>query len=537
MSSQPANLEENNGAALTITAATFLALTYVSVALRVYVRRWLTKSFLADDWLMLLSQANFTVSCTFILIGIPFGIGRHNKALSQRQEIEALKWQALATASYVSNMLFIKLSIAVFLLRLSGEKKYKYAIWASAAIVLVWSVVLFFWNIFQCSPVEAQWDYTIPGLKCVTSDQVVSAALALSAMTVLSDFFYALLPVPIIWRVKMTKQAKLTVMLILGLGVFASIATLIRLKFLADLNDTADILFAGTDAMVWTLIEPGVAIMATSLATIRPLLRKLRLPGFGSTGVTGRSGPTGGGGGYGPGRSGKSAALRSATNRSAATRGSSAMPGFGAADMPLEDLESARGGGGGSGGGSGVVVAAAATTTSSSSTTTAGKGVLVTKTTTVVTSIPSPAAPPPPPQQQQQQQQQHQRRSVGGVGGGWEARSGSDSDSTRGLATNPAASPTSETFMPGVEEYGGGGCLHGRSNSAAQQQQQQQQSQSQSRRPWDGAARQEAPQIPKIDVDFRHGSWPSPIGSEGGGGGGRSDAARRSSQFGVQHQP
>ncbi|KAL8342614.1 hypothetical protein RB598_004137 [Gaeumannomyces tritici] len=506
MSSQPVNLEENNGAALTVTAATFLALTYVSVALRVY--------------------ANFTVSCTFILIGVPFGIGRHNKALPQRQEIEALKWQALATASYVSNMLFIKLSIAVFLLRLSGENKYKYAIWASAAIVFVWSVVLFFWNIFQCSPVEAQWDYTIPGLKCVTSDQVVSAALALSAMTVLSDFFYALLPVPIIWQIKMTKQAKLTVMLILSLGVFASIATLIRLKFLADLNDTADILFAGTDAMVWTLTEPGVAIMATSLATIRPLLRKLRLPGFGSTGVTGRSGPTGGGY-YGPGRSGKSAALRSATNRSAATRGSRAMPGFGAADMPLEDLESARGGGGGGGGG---VVVAAATTTSSSSTT-AGKGVLVTKTMTVTT-IPSPAASPPPPQQQQQQQ--HQRRSVGGVGGGREARSGSDSDSdsTRGLATNPAASPMSETFMPGVEEYGGGR-LHSRSNPAAQQQQQQQ---SQSQRPWDGAARQEAPQIPKIDVDFRHGSWPSPIGSEGGGGGGRSDAARRSSQFGVQHK-
>lgn len=199
MSSQPVNLEENNGGALTLTAATFLSLTYVSVALRVYVRGWLTKSFLADDWLMLVAQANFTVSCTFILIGVPAGIGRHNRALPQRQEIEALKWQALATASYVSNMLFIKLSIAVFLLRLSGEKKYKYAIWVSAAIVFVWSVILFFWNIFQCSPVEAQWDYTIPDLKCVTSDQVVSAALALSAMTILSDFFYALLPVPIIW--------------------------------------------------------------------------------------------------------------------------------------------------------------------------------------------------------------------------------------------------------------------------------------------------------------------------------------------------
>jgi hypothetical protein len=36
--------------------------------------------------------------------------------------------------------------------------------------------------------------------------------------------------------------------------------------------------------MVWTLVEPGVAITAASLITIRPLLRALNLTGFGSTG-------------------------------------------------------------------------------------------------------------------------------------------------------------------------------------------------------------------------------------------------------------
>lgn len=32
--------------------------------------------------------------------------------------------------------------------------------------------------------------------------------------------------------------------------------------------------------MVWTLVEPGVAIVASSLVTIRPLLRQMRLKGF-----------------------------------------------------------------------------------------------------------------------------------------------------------------------------------------------------------------------------------------------------------------
>ena len=44
---------------------------------------------------------------------------------------------------------------------------------------------------------------------------------------------------------------------------------------------------AGTTAMVWTLVEPGVAISAASLITIRPLLRALNFKGFDSTSPSG----------------------------------------------------------------------------------------------------------------------------------------------------------------------------------------------------------------------------------------------------------
>ncbi|OTA99639.1 hypothetical protein M426DRAFT_253773 [Hypoxylon sp. CI-4A] len=278
-----------------------------------------------DDWIMLAAQANFTVSCVLILLGVSDGLGRHNKSLDQYHEIEALKYQALATATYVLNMWLIKLSIGIFLLRLASQKRYRYILYGSIFVVTIWSIVLFFWNIFQCSPVPAQWDYTIladdPTSRCVSAEEIVNAAYALSVMSILSDWMYALLPIPMLWKVKMTTQAKMTVVVVLGLGVFASIATLVRLKFLADLIDLADILHAGTDAMVWTLIEPGVAIVASSLVTIRPLLRQWRIKGFGSSG---QSRPTAPFNSYGQSR----------TNRS------NPMPAFGSADVTLVDVES-----------------------------------------------------------------------------------------------------------------------------------------------------------------------------------------------------
>lgn len=69
--------------------------------------------------------------------------------------------------------------------------------------------------------------------------------------------------------------------------------------------------------MVWTLIEPGVAIIASSLATIRPLLRRMRIRGFESTDRT-------------PSNTG---AASTHTKRTA-----SSMPGYGPNDVSLSEV-------------------------------------------------------------------------------------------------------------------------------------------------------------------------------------------------------
>lgn len=80
--------------------------------------------------------------------------------------------------------------------------------------------------------------------------------------------------------------------------------------------------------MVWTLVEPGVAIVAASLATIRPLLRAMRVRGFDSTDHT-----------YGSGRSANSRTPKRASAHPGAAVIGSAMPGYGPDDVSLHDVE------------------------------------------------------------------------------------------------------------------------------------------------------------------------------------------------------
>ncbi|KJZ68982.1 hypothetical protein HIM_11623 [Hirsutella minnesotensis 3608] len=278
------DISEDTSPALIITCAVLLPLTWLAVGLRVYVRAWITKSFKLDDWFIVIAQFTFTVVCALILEGVRDGLGKHNTALASDKLILSIKISGLTpTRIYILDMIFVKLSIGIFLLRLAVWTAYKWILRICLVVFALWGLGLFFWNTFQCNPVEKLWDFRIQYGYCASPDAIVSWAIALSVLNIVSDWVYALLPVPMVWNIKMTKQAKITVIFLLGLGIFASIATVVRFKYLHGLHQWNDLSYSLTDAVVWTLIEPGVAILATSLATIRPLLRIFQIKGFRSS--------------------------------------------------------------------------------------------------------------------------------------------------------------------------------------------------------------------------------------------------------------
>ncbi|RDW59065.1 hypothetical protein BP5796_11989 [Coleophoma crateriformis] len=287
------DLTANRGSQLVTVSIAFTVLVWIAVSLRCYVRLLLIREFKLDDWFILVATSGFTVMTSFIFVGVQYGLGMHNQALPLKKEILALKYQALATIVYIADMAFLKVSIAIFLLRIAVSSRYIWILRVSIGIVVTWTTAIFLYNVFQCTPVQGQWDITI-GAKCVSGSSYVSAAYAFSILAVLSDWLYALIPIPMIWKVKMNTQTKFSVMVILALGIFASVATLVRLVYLANVANFDDILYTATDTMLWTIAEPGIGIIAASVMTLRPLLRAMKVSGFSTAEPSGKSN-TGGG--------------------------------------------------------------------------------------------------------------------------------------------------------------------------------------------------------------------------------------------------
>ncbi|KAH6954686.1 hypothetical protein DER45DRAFT_314566 [Fusarium avenaceum] len=254
---------------------TFWTLAVITCLLRTYVRCFLVKAFRKDDWLMVIATVFFTTYATFSTIGVGFGTGRHHADLETYQIRTAMMSWWFCYLFYSLTMICCKLSIGYFLLRVSNNKLQRWTIYIAMFSTALSGAIFFFVTLFQCHPISFFWDKEQDGT-CVKPDIIIALATLYSVFAVISDFIFALLPGIIVWNLQLHKKTKYSLIPLLAMGCVASAAVIARFPYLAYFRKP-DFLWNTLDIAIWSTIEQGLAIAASSLATLRPLLK---LAGF-----------------------------------------------------------------------------------------------------------------------------------------------------------------------------------------------------------------------------------------------------------------
>lgn len=109
-----------------------------------------------------------------------------------------------------------------------------------------------------------------------------------------------------LWTVQMNTRQKMSIIGILGLGVFATAAALVKVYYLTNYGKTGDWLWDSQNITIWTVTECCVGIIAGNLPCMKPLFRRVLGSTYGrgskrTTGATQRylSKPYGPGTGHG----------------------------------------------------------------------------------------------------------------------------------------------------------------------------------------------------------------------------------------------
>ncbi|KAH7398380.1 hypothetical protein BKA66DRAFT_201402 [Pyrenochaeta sp. MPI-SDFR-AT-0127] len=285
---------DNRGPELQAVCSTFLAFAFTATALRVYVRARIVKAFGYDDaWMVfaLLAHIMFVGSA---IGGIRWGTGRHMNTLSNDDIFKAMRYWWLCYIGYCWTMIAAKISIGLFLLRVTVKAIHKWIIYIAMGLTVLTGLVFFFVTLLQCTPISYFWNKKLEKGWCVDIDVIIALTFLYSAISVICDFTFAILPMFLVWGLNMSVRTRLVLIPILGMACVASVAVVVRLAYVMDFKNP-DFLYATVDIAIWSDIEQGLAITAGSLATLRPLFRMLSSKiGFTSTGTpSGPSKPSG----------------------------------------------------------------------------------------------------------------------------------------------------------------------------------------------------------------------------------------------------
>ncbi|KAK4207253.1 hypothetical protein QBC37DRAFT_456178 [Rhypophila decipiens] len=327
------------GLQLFIADIVFLVLTWVFFSLRALVTLILIRRVSADDILMFVSILIYTAHNTISVWGIVFA--------SEVGQTNPLKGESIALTSwFICEVLYaplsalIRTSIALFLLRIATVKWHRYTIYGTLGIVWALSIPFFFILVFQCNPPEHFYDQVLDdehGGTCLDHHIVPHATIAHSVISALMDFVLALLPIAILWNVKLSKRTKAGVAALLGMGLFAGVALVARIPFIEFTPvSSREFLGQSNDVALWSILETSFGIIAGCAATLRPLASSLPSSRRSKYRSSGRSG------GYSHSRGGGNSRQSMPTGSKRHTIGGSQISGGGNGYWPKSETRTAR---------------------------------------------------------------------------------------------------------------------------------------------------------------------------------------------------
>lgn len=103
-----------------------------------------------------------------------------------------------------------------------------------------------------------------------------------TAFSIFTDVLLVALPLPLFWKLKLPVREKWIVTVLFGFGLFASVASIMRITVLHDVQST-DATIGAVTTLNWSVVEVGTGIICACVPCLKPLFKKLLPNKFGTT--------------------------------------------------------------------------------------------------------------------------------------------------------------------------------------------------------------------------------------------------------------
>ncbi|EHY55821.1 hypothetical protein ABEF92_000416 [Exophiala dermatitidis] len=277
------------------TSAVTIAITVLAtvfVAARFYTRVWLVRSIKQDDWWILAAWILAVGFSTSICIAVKYGLGKHKADIPDSSFTTLRKAEYGFSILYNPALMLTKTSIVVFYLSVMSkdvDPVFKWCNWLTLALVNLVGAALTFYNIFQCRPIAAGYQYPTPNhAKCT---DIVTLYLSSAPINIITDIAILFLPMPILTRMRLPRKQKVILVVTFSFGAFVAVVDVIRIAYLqnAALNrfkasgtrlvEQNDFSWYASLSFMWSAVEVCIGIICACVPSLKPLFLRF-LPSF-----------------------------------------------------------------------------------------------------------------------------------------------------------------------------------------------------------------------------------------------------------------
>lgn len=210
----------------------------------------------------------------FVVTEVSYGLGQHRIDLSVEQYRNFLKYYYLDTAQFFIALATCKISICLFLLRLSHFNKLKRILYGLILFLILTHLALFFLNVFQCSPVDKVWNLDDPG-KCFSEATVMNILVAQGVFSFTTDFVCAAFPIVLLRKLKIKTQSKIALCCLMGLGVVTGGIAIARTATAWQIK-SEDLSWVGVPNAMTRIFEVNIGNIAACVPILKPFGRYVR---------------------------------------------------------------------------------------------------------------------------------------------------------------------------------------------------------------------------------------------------------------------
>lgn len=205
---------------------------------------------------------------------ISSGLGQHVYYLSMEELSASAKWSYACSFPYVWVMAFIKISLASLLLRLRRELRWKWFLWTMIIIQILSAIASNIFLLVQCRPIHAFWDRK-PEYWCAPLEAAHVSLYVNSSIAIATDVMFAVLPIIFVLRMQLALREKVVVVILFGLGLFATSASIVKASLINKYGDTGDLSWDTAEFASWSLHEEEAALIAANIPYLKVLFERM----------------------------------------------------------------------------------------------------------------------------------------------------------------------------------------------------------------------------------------------------------------------